>query len=81
MLALFITIQRFNQVDSGPDSEKAPEEEPGEQRVWSACSYLPIWEDKWSMPTAHNSHLPPLWEMPRLVDTGGKKGFCLAGNS
>lgn len=29
-----------------------------------------------------NSHLAPLWEMTRLVDTGGEKvhGFGMAGN-
>lgn len=27
MLPLFISIQRLNQVDSGPNTEKAPEEE------------------------------------------------------
>lgn len=78
MLPLFIDIQRLNQVDSGPNTEKAPE---GENQVNTGYGQLvptcPSVRTGAPCLLTQNSQLPPLWEMTRLVGTGGKKAHGL----
>lgn len=84
MLPLFISIQRLNQVDSGPNTEKAPGWESQVNRGYDQLvPTSPSGRTSAPCLLPQNSHLTPLGEMTRLVDTGGKKkvhGFGMAGN-